>query len=73
MSPGGQGRPQSAQPGLVHPSYLLSTPSKPWLDVTNVQPHFRVEAVLRPIPKRHVILTSPPLPPSLFLASSAEK
>jgi hypothetical protein len=46
MSPGGQGQPQSAQPGPVHPSYLLSTPSKPWLDVTNVQPHFRGEAVL---------------------------
>ena len=48
MSPGGQGQPQSAQPGLVHPSHLLSTPSKPWLDVTNVQPHFRGEAVHSP-------------------------
>ena len=46
MSSGGQGQPQSAQPGPVHPSYLLSTPSKPWLDVTNVQPPFRGEAGL---------------------------
>ena len=44
MSPGGLGQLQSAQPCLTRPSYLPSTPSKPWLDVTNVQPHSKVEA-----------------------------
>ena len=44
MSPGGLGQLQGAQPCLTRPSYLPSTPSKPWLDVTNVQPHSKVEA-----------------------------
>ena len=48
MSPGGQGQLQSAQPCLTRPSYLPSTPSKPWLNVTNVQPHSKVEAVPPP-------------------------
>ena len=44
MSPGGLGQLQGAQPCLSRPSYLPSTPSELWLDVTNVQPHSKVEA-----------------------------
>ena len=44
MSPGGLGQLQGAQPGLSRPSYLPPTPSELGLDVTNVQPHSKVEA-----------------------------
>ena len=85
--PSGQGQQQSAQPCLIHPSHLLTTPTETWMDGTNIQPHFRGETVHSPdstpiaIRDSHESLSvsgiqcrevAPPLPPITDIQDGSE-